>query len=253
VSDEGGLSVVHVTADTTEHTEPAVGDADGITVSHRRIDDAAGAAAAADAILAAESVARSEALAGLIRTNDAACVVADASADAKTTARTLRRAVDEGWRGFPVPAREHARLDALSAHDFDDPTLREHLHGMTTTARECVDARAGFIGLVEERHETFLTAEGVDLPERERGRAVCAHGITGDGALVVNDVAGSDRGARVAPDLGCYVGAPVTAGGERVGMLCVADGEGAFDETDGVVLERLADQTSRYVERYGTT
>nr|WP_245332884.1 GAF domain-containing protein [Halarchaeum solikamskense] len=124
---------------------------------------------------------------------------------------------------------------------------------MTTTARECLDARAGFIGLVDERHETFLTAEGVDLPDRERGRAICAHGITGDGALIVDDAAVSDRGARVAPDLGRYAGAPVIAGGERVGMLCVADDEGAFDEADGVVLERLAEQTSRYVERYGTT
>nr|WP_245188635.1 GAF domain-containing protein [Halarchaeum rubridurum] len=125
---------------------------------------------------------------------------------------------------------------------------------MTTTARECLDARAAFVGLVGERHETFLTAEGVDLPDRERGRAVCAHGITNDGVLAVDDVTASERGARVAPDLASYAGAPLVAGGERVGMLCVADDEaGAFDEADAAVLERLAEQTARHVERYGAT
>ncbi|GAA0293498.1 GAF domain-containing protein [Halarchaeum salinum] len=254
MSDVGELSVVRVSVDTTACDGPTVGETDGISMTHSTIDAAPDAAADADAILADAAVARSEALGGVIRASDAVCVVSDASADAATTARTLRRAVNDGWDDFPVPAGEFARLDALADTDFDDPTLRAHLRGMTTTARECVDARAGFIGLVEERHETFLTGKGVDLSDRERGRAVCAHGITDDGAFVVDDLATSDRGGTVTADLDFYAGAPLVAGGERIGMLCVADDGGdGFDETDTQVLERLAEQTSRYIDRYGTS
>ncbi|GAD51909.1 hypothetical protein MBEHAL_0669 [Halarchaeum acidiphilum MH1-52-1] len=255
MSDEGALSVVHVTADTDDQSGLTLGDVDGLDVTRTPIDEIDGALDGVDAVFADAAVARSEALAALVRETGTACVVADDETDRDAAVETLRTAVESEWVGYPVPANEPARLDALAAHDFGDSTLRAHLEGMTATARECVDAEVGFIGLIGERTETVVTAQGVEMDERARDRTVCAHGITGTGTLVVADLAADARGASVGPGIEFYAGAPVTAAnGERIGMLCVADGDGGgFDAADERALERLAEHTSDYIDRYGRT
>ena len=61
--------------------------------------------------------------------------------------------------------------------------------------------------------------------EAPRADSFCAHAIAGESPFVVPDTAADPRFADNAMGLGFYAGTPVTAGGQRIGTLCVA-GEG---------------------------
>ncbi|GGL37911.1 hypothetical protein GCM10009037_21880 [Halarchaeum grantii] len=248
----GEISICYVSSDESAGG-PTLDDLDAAraTPADVPVDDV-------DAVVADPRLAETDALGALLeRAPETPCVVADADADPRDVELAVRTAVREEWTGYPVPIGESERLERLAEYDFEQPMLSAHLDGLTTTARECVDAQVGFVGVVAEQEEEFLTAQGVEWETLERTDAVCSHGIVGDGPLVIDDLASDPRVSYEAItdeyEFEFYAGAPLTSpDGESLGMLCVMDEETpAFDEEDEQALEWLAEQVTRYVERYG--
>ncbi|WP_435101606.1 GAF domain-containing protein [Halarchaeum sp. P4] len=252
MEDLGELSVCYVSTDATGGG-PAL---DGIEVASATPADVT--LDAFDALIVDEELTGTDALGALVdRIDETPCVVVEDDTDPRDVELTLRTAVREGWTGYPIPVGEPDRLDRLSEYDFQEPMLSAHLDGLTTTARECIDAQVGFVGVVREHREEFLSVQGVDWETLERQDSVCTHGIVGDDPLVIEGLSEDPRVTYEAIndeyDLEFYAGVPLTTpNGDRIGMLCVMDEEPPeFDEDDEQALEWLAGQVTHYVEQYG--
>jgi diguanylate cyclase (GGDEF)-like protein len=123
----------------------------------------------------------------------------------------------------PVAETEPQRLAALRGTGllgsgpepaFDElVALTARLLGAPIAAFNLVDA---------DRQWTKSGAGMANGDEAPRADSFCAHAISGDGPLVIPDTSADPRFADNAMGLGFYAGTPVTAGGQRIGTLCVA-------------------------------
>lgn len=211
-----------------------------------------------DAVLVDDELAGSEFLGELVeRVGERPCVLVGDDTEPDALEKTLQTAVREGWHGYPIPADEHTRLETVEQYDFEEPTLLAHLEGLTTTARECFESDVGFVGLLDQDTEQFVTSQGVDWETLDRSDSICSHGLVDDDPLVLTDL---PKDARVSyepiskqfePDF--YAGIPLRSpDGQNVGMLCVMDEEPReFDEEDEAALQWLAEQAMVHIERYG--
>jgi diguanylate cyclase (GGDEF)-like protein len=140
----------------------------------------------------------------------------------------------------PVAATEPQRLAALRGTGLlDSPPDPAFDELVTLTARLLGAPIAAFNLIDADRQWTksgFGMANGDQAP---RADSFCAHAIAArDAPLVVPDTTRDPRFAGNAMGLGFYAGTPVTAGGHRIGTLCVAD-EQAREPPDADELETL--------------
>jgi diguanylate cyclase (GGDEF)-like protein len=123
----------------------------------------------------------------------------------------------------PIAESEPQRLAALrSTALLDTPAVPGIDELVALTARLLGAPIAAFNLIDAERQWTKAGSGMANGDEAARADSFCAHAITSDGPFVVADAERDPRFAGNVMGLGFYAGAPVTAGGQRVGTLCVA-------------------------------
>ncbi len=141
---------------------------------------------------------------------------------------------------------EEARLEALQAFSMVGVEGAANLEKITRLAADIFGTPMSWVSFVERDRQWLVSRTGVELTETPRSASFCSHTVQGDEPLVVPDI---DRDPRFrdmvqqGPRLRFYAGAPlITAGGHRIGALCVGDTEprADFTEADTGILVRLA-------------
>jgi PAS domain S-box-containing protein len=127
----------------------------------------------------------------------------------------------------PSDAADRARI--VAPYDVAGATARRDMADLADFAAELLGAPLATVTVMDEDHQHFLSAHGVDLPGSPRAVSFCTHFMGERDVTVVPDAAADPRFADnpyVTGDfaLRFYAGAPlVTPGGETLGSLCVYD------------------------------
>ena len=143
---------------------------------------------------------------------------------------------------------EIQRLTALHAPRVLHTRANPAIDAIPRAAADLCGAPMALVSLVDEQRQGVKARVGIgDVSETSRDIAFCDHAIRSDQVMVVCDAA-SDPRFRGNPlvtgelSLRFYAGAPlITAGGERIGTLCVLDtAPGQLSRAQIETLERLA-------------
>ena len=132
-------------------------------------------------------------------------------------------------RAPPSPANERQRLRALYACDVLDTPQEEVFDRFTRLARHLTGAPIAFISLIDAHRQWFKSVSGLDLSETPRDLSFCAHTITRDVPMVVEnaleDPRFCDNPFVVGPPyLRFYAGFQLASPqGYNLGTLCVID------------------------------
>lgn len=128
-----------------------------------------------------------------------------------------------------MPKNESARLQALRAYEILDTSPEEIFDRITNLVAAYLKVPIALISLVDENRQWFKSCYGVNVTETPRDVAFCAHAITQDDVLVVNDATKDPRFAKnplvtKEPNIRFYVGAPLrNKEGFNLGTLCAID------------------------------
>src|SRR3954467_9816899 len=130
----------------------------------------------------------------------------------------------------PVADTEPQRLAALRSTGLLESAAEPASRGLVNRAARLLDAPIAAFNLVDADRQWTKSGFGMDNGDQApRADSFCAHAIAGDDRpLVIPDTAADPRFTDNAMGLGFYAGTPVTAGGQRIGTLCVA-GEQAHE------------------------
>ncbi|MFP5392589.1 MAG: EAL domain-containing protein [Gammaproteobacteria bacterium] len=126
-------------------------------------------------------------------------------------------------------AAESARLSALYATRLLDTPPELMFDRMTALAARVLRMPMAFISLVDQDRQWFKSRCGVALQETPRAVSLCAHAITRDAPMIVNDARKDPRFAANPlvtgePYLRFYAGIPLHGPNNKlIGTLCVAD------------------------------
>lgn len=163
-----------------------------------------------------------------------------------------------------LPADESERLEALRSLAVLDTAAEERFDRITRTAQRLFDVPIVLVSLVDQCRQWFKSAQGLTASETPRDISFCGHAIHAGDVFVVENALTDPRFAdnplvTGPPDIRFYAGAPLaTAGGFRVGTLCLIDSKPrAFPEADRRALRDLAgwaeDELGRRNEEQVTT
>ncbi|HEX5678607.1 MAG TPA: PAS domain-containing protein [Alcanivorax sp.] len=150
---------------------------------------------------------------------------------------------------------ERARLESLARYNILDSAPEPEYDDIVQRAAELCDCPIATITLVDWRRQWFKASLGLDVPETERGIALCDHTIRGTGLLVIPDTLLDERfidnPVVAAPDgIRFYAGAPLVSSDNQVlGTLCVMDYRPrALSDAQVNYLRLLADQVMMHLE-----
>ena len=157
---------------------------------------------------------------------------------------------------YPVPQDEAERLDFLSSCALTGRPAEREFDEVTRLAAELFDAPIALVTLIAQADQWFHGRTGIRIDGTPRDLSFCAHAIANDGAFIVRDATADPRFAdnplvTGEPGVRFYAGAPVTtAGGVRLGAVCVIDREPRpdFRDEDARPLVRLARMVARRLE-----
>lgn len=130
---------------------------------------------------------------------------------------------------YPIPVYEEDRLRSLERALLLDTASDEHLDRITTLASETLGTPIALISLVDADRQWFLAKVGLEAEQTPRNMAFCAHAITQDEELVINDALLDPRFSTNPlvvedPRIRFYAGAQLRAAdGQPLGTLCVID------------------------------
>jgi diguanylate cyclase (GGDEF)-like protein len=150
----------------------------------------------------------------------------------------------------PIGDNEQQRLAALRSTGLLESPAEAAFDDLVTLAARLLNAPIAAFNLVDADRQWTKAGAGLRHGDQApRGDSFCAYTVAGDAPFVVPDAQQDARFAGNALGLGFYAGAPVTAGGQRIGTLCVA-GERARapTENDLETLRVLAGAISAHVE-----
>jgi diguanylate cyclase (GGDEF)-like protein len=150
----------------------------------------------------------------------------------------------------PVADTEPQRLAALRSTGLLESPPEPAFDELVALTARLLGAPIAAFNLVDADRQWTKSGTGMDNgDEAPRSDSFCAHTITRDEAFVVPDTAADPRFAGNTLGLGFYAGTPVTAGGQRIGTLCVAgDRPRAPTGEDLETLRVLASAITAHVE-----
>jgi PAS domain S-box-containing protein len=146
-----------------------------------------------------------------------------------------------------LPPDEEDRLAALRSLELLDTPAEERFDRITRIAQRLFDVPIVLVSLVDQCRQWFKSAQGLGASETPRDISFCGHAIHAGKVFVVENALDDPRFAdnplvTGPPNIRFYAGAPLaTAGGFRVGTLCLVDSKArAFPATDQRDLRDLA-------------
>ena len=150
----------------------------------------------------------------------------------------------------PVADTEPQRLAALRSTGLLGSAADSAFDELVALAARLLGAPIAAFNLVDADRQWTKAGSGMaNGDQAPRADSFCAHAIVGDGPFVVEDTAADPRFADNAMGLGFYAGTPVTAGGQRIGTLCVAgESPKALSADDLETLRVLAAAVTAHVE-----
>jgi signal transduction histidine kinase len=147
---------------------------------------------------------------------------------------------------YPVPADEAARLAAIDAYRLQDIRRDAEFEHVARLAANILTTPMAVVSIITEHAQCFAGASGLDGSGTARGDAFCTFTILTDEPLIVEDALLDPRFHKYPAVLGpphvrFYAGAPIHAGGHRVGALCIIDSKPRqISQTDVKRLQGLA-------------
>ena len=124
-------------------------------------------------------------------------------------------------------AQDPVRVEIVRRTGLLDAGLQESLQRYTRLAAKLTGAPTSVVSVIDADRQYFSGAFGMDLEETPLDASYCKHVIADDVQLVVGNALDDEVLAtnRATVDLGvrAYLGSPVSAGGARIGAICVID------------------------------
>lgn len=146
----------------------------------------------------------------------------------------------------PTPQNEAARLATLHGLQILDTPPEQRFDRITAFARDLFLVPIALVSLVDRQRQWFKSRAGLEATETPRAVSFCAHTILSDDLFVVEDATTDERFrdnplVTGPPFVRFYAGVPLTAGGFRVGTLCLIDHKPRrFGERDRALLKGMA-------------
>jgi DNA-binding response OmpR family regulator len=172
---------------------------------------------------------------------------------------TRNAVVNRTQVGFPLPAAEDERLEAVGEYDVEDLRAVDAFDRISELVATHFDIGVAFVGLLDEEQERFLACHGADWKTLAREDSVCTHAIVEDGTTVIEDVQADPRFEHneTLRQLGVcsYAGVDIdTPDGYTVGELCCIDDEPrSYTDEELADLRLFAEEVAEQLElRLGT-
>ncbi len=158
----------------------------------------------------------------------------------------------------PVLPNEQERLEALAKYGLSEDRALTSLDPVVQIATRMFNMPVSVVNMIGSDHVFFAASAGMDGAEVNKGRDVsfCAHAITQDEVMVVNDAMLDERFhdnplVTGPAQLRFYAGVPLRSpGGLALGALCVIDNQphSDFTQEDRTRLRELAKMASDRLE-----
>jgi PAS domain S-box-containing protein len=147
----------------------------------------------------------------------------------------------------PLPVNEVERIAELCSLNILDTVPEERFDRITATLQLIFKVPIALLTLIDVDRQWFKSAQGLELWETPRDVSFCGHTILSDAAFVVEDAhldpMFSDNPLVTGhPHIRFYAGVPLhSAGGARIGTLCLIDREArTFTDDDVDTLRDIA-------------
>lgn len=129
---------------------------------------------------------------------------------------------------FPTPTHEALRQFTLDCSGAVLAEENPRLDALTQHARARFHCAISVVSLVDRARQFFVSKQGLEESETPRDVAFCAHTITLDEPLIVDDARRDPRFAdnplvTSEPHIRFYAGAPIILDGQPLGSFCVID------------------------------
>jgi CheY-like chemotaxis protein len=167
---------------------------------------------------------------------------------------TRNAVVNRTQVGFPLPAAEDERLDAVGEYDVEDLRAVDTFDRLSELIATHFDIEVAFVGLLDEEQERFLACHGADWTTLAREDSVCTHAILEDGVTVIENVQEDPRFEHneTLRQLGVrsYAGADIDGpDGHTVGELCCIDHEPrSYTDRELTDLQLFAEEVAEQLE-----
>jgi len=149
--------------------------------------------------------------------------------------------------GHTLPADEENRLTVLHSYGVLDTPADAEYDALTRLAAYICGSPIALISLVDDHRQWFLSKQGMETGQTPRNVSFCRYTIQRDEVFEVTDASLDKRFngnplVTGSPYIRHYCGAPlVTAGGYRLGSLCVIDRKPKkLDDAQKAALQTLA-------------
>jgi diguanylate cyclase (GGDEF)-like protein len=142
-------------------------------------------------------------------------------------------------------AHDPARLAVVRRTGLLDAGLQESLQRYTRLAAKLTDSPISTVSMIDADRQYFSGAFGTETAQTPLDSSYCKHPVADGSQLCVGDSLTDDilaaNGATFDMGVRAYLGSPFSAGGSRIGALCVIDQvPRAWTEDDRQIIDDLA-------------
>lgn len=155
----------------------------------------------------------------------------------------------------PIPDNEAQRLESLQHYQLLDTPAEVEYDRVSQIASELCQTPIAMVSLIDKERQWVKSCYGITVDNIPRGISLCAHTITYDRPLMIENTSQDDRffdnpAVTGPPNIVFYVGIPlVCADGFAIGSLCVIDHQPRqLTMAQQTALQALADQVVLLME-----